>query len=69
METPGDRELRRRKREGDRSQFRVIRRVYIAWFGATCGIVLLTYDKLAWLALAVLLATVVLCGWMFLKNK
>jgi ABC-type multidrug transport system permease subunit len=69
METPGDRELRRRKREADRGQLRMIRRIYIALFGVSCGIVLLTYEELAWLALVVLLATVVVCGWMSLKDK
>jgi hypothetical protein len=68
-ETPGDRGLRRRKREAERSQIRNIRRIYICVFGGSCGIVLLTYDNLAWLALAVLVATMVLCGWMFLKDK
>ena len=54
METPGDRELRRRKREAERSQIRYLRRIYIGLFGAACGTVLITSDKLAWLALAVL---------------
>jgi hypothetical protein len=69
METPGDRELRRRKREAERSQIRYLRRIYIGLFGVSCGTVLITYDKLAWLALVVLVATMVLVGWMFLKDK
>jgi hypothetical protein len=69
METPGDRELRRRKRDTDRSQIRSIRRIYIALFGLCCGIVLITYDELAWVALAVLVVAMILFGWMFLKDK
>jgi hypothetical protein len=69
MGTPGDRELRRRKRETERSQIHNIRRSYILLFGGSCGTVLLTYDKLAWLALVVFVATMVLVGWMFLKDK
>ncbi len=68
METPGDRELRRRKREGERSQIRAVRRQGIALFGMSFMIVLLT-SGLDWLALAVLVATMTLFGWMFVKDK
>jgi fatty acid desaturase len=68
METPGDRELRRRKREVDRSQIRNIRRIYILLFGGCCMLLLLTYG-LDWLALAVLVATTSLFGWLFVKDK
>jgi hypothetical protein len=69
METLGDRELRRRKRETERSQIRNIRRLYILLFGGSCGLVLLTYAKLAWLAIVVFVATMGFFGWMFLKDK
>ena len=68
METPGDRELRRRKLATTRSQIRDFRRIYLAMFGLCCAALLLTYE-LAWLALAVTVVTMVLFGWMFLKNK
>jgi fatty acid desaturase len=68
METPGDRELRRRRREDERSQIRAIRRICIALFGMSFMIALLTYG-LDWLALAVLVATMTLFGWMFVKDK
>jgi fatty acid desaturase len=68
METPGDRELRRRKLEADRSQIRSIRRIYIGLFGMCFMILLITYG-LDWLALAVFVVTMILFGWMFLKYK
>jgi fatty acid desaturase len=68
METPGDRELRRRRRAAERSQIRAIRRRGIALFGMSFVIVLLTYG-LDWLALAVLVVTMTLLGWMFVKDK
>ena len=52
----------------ERSQIGVIRRIYIALFGMCFMIVLLTYG-LDWLALAVLVATMTLSGWMFVKDK
>jgi hypothetical protein len=68
METPGDRELRRREREGERSQIRYFRRIYILLFGGSCMLLLSTY-VLDWLALAVLVATASLFGWLFAKDK
>jgi len=68
METPGDWELRRRKREGERGQIRFLRRRSIALFGMCGAIALLTYG-LDWLALVVLVATMALFGWMFVKDK
>jgi hypothetical protein len=68
METPGDRELRRRKREAERGQIRSLRRRSITLFGMCGAIVLLTYGR-DWLALVVMGATMALFGWMFVKNK
>jgi hypothetical protein len=69
METPGDRELRRRKREEERSQIRLFRRLYVVLFGMCCMTFLLA-QGLDWLALAVLVATISLVGWwLFVKDR
>jgi hypothetical protein len=68
METPGDRELRRRRGEANRGQIRHFRRIFTLQL---CGssILLLITSGFVWWTIVVCVATIALLGWTFLKDK